>query len=117
MSKEITKINVTEREQLDMLYNDSALTIEGLSEDSIPDFIEWIEEKTPLKERKVYVISGEVMNKQYNLTENNAYPNNLTIVSVMSNDIKNIGAVTIPRFDVGARWFDDIVDNNLRRER
>lgn len=117
MSKEFIKINVTEKEQLDMLYNNSALTIEGLTEESIPDFLDWIEERTPLKERKVYVISGEVMNKQYNLTGNNAYLEDLTIVSVMLNDMENPNAVILPRFEIGGRWFDDIVDNNLRRER
>lgn len=25
-------------------------------------------------------------------------------------------ADTLPRFEVGGRWFDDIVDNNIRRQ-
>lgn len=25
--------------------------------------------------------------------------------------------VAIPRFAIGGRWFDDVVDNNIRRER
>lgn len=25
--------------------------------------------------------------------------------------------LAIPRFEVGGRWFDDVVDNNARREK
>ena len=53
------------------------------------------------------------MNEQYGLSGSNAYPEDCTIVSVT--DINQM-AITIPRFEVGGRWFDDIVDNNTRRE-
>lgn len=56
------------------------------------------------------------MNDNYNLTGSNAYPNNLTLISIKTDDIKNLNAIIIPRFEVGGRWFDDIVDNNARRE-
>lgn len=108
-------VNLTVASDLDKLYKQSALTLEGLAVDSIGDFVEWLEdlgavESYPLK---VYTISGSVMNDVYQLTGNNSYPENLTIVSVM--DI-NQAKVTIPRFQIGGRWFDDIVDNNARRE-
>ena len=105
--------NVTTKAQLNNLYNNSAFTIEGLSEDSIPDMIEWLKENTTFNTNKpiVYVVKGCVMNEIYNLYGNNAYSDDLTIVSVVGVDLIKIA---IKRFSVGGRWFDDIVDNNLR---
>ena len=34
----------------------------------------------------------------------------------MLDDIEDPTKIAIPRFQVGGRWFDDIVDNNRRRE-
>lgn len=109
-----TLVNVTEKETLNKLYDSSALTLEGLSADdrNIRDFIAWLDEikvtyTTPLK---VYVIKGEVMNEQYGLKGNNAYPDDLSIVSIDLNDISAFNPLR--KFDIGARWFDDIVDNN-----
>ena len=110
-------INVETKEQLDMLYDNSALTIEGLTKESIPDFIEWIKKRSEMTDETVYIISGKMMNESYNLNGNNAYKDNLTIVSIPLNQIKNTSKFISDRFAVGARWFDDIVDNNRRRER
>lgn len=107
---------VTDTEQLKMLYENSAFTIEGITEDSIPDVIEWLGANTTFtkEEPVVYITKGKVMNKNYGLTGGNAYADDLTIVSVV--DIDQL-KVAIPRFTIGGRWFDDIVDNNIRRER
>lgn len=103
--------------ELDELKNlGSALTIEGLAEDSIPDFIEWIKEHTPMKNEIAYVIKGKTMNRVYVLTGKNAYPDDLTIVSIKLEDMENSVAVVVPRFEIGARWFDDIIMNNAMRE-
>lgn len=103
--------------ELDELRNlGSALTIEGLTEDSIPDFINWVKEHTPMKNEIVYVIKGKTMNRVYGLTGKNAYPDDLTIVSIKLEDMENSMAVVAPRFEIGARWFDDIVMNNAMRE-
>lgn len=109
---------VETKDQADQLYNDSALTWEGLSEDSIEDAKNWILEFTNFKteEITVYVTKGEKMNEFYALTGDNAYPDDLTIVSFMLSDMKDPMKLAIARFHVGGRWFDDIVDNNLRRE-
>ena len=52
-----------------------------------------------------YIWKGELMNKSYELTGNNAYPNDLTFVG--------IGNFYNPMFKlaIGARWLDDIVYN------
>ena len=103
--------NVNTKAQLEKLYNNSAFTIEGLAEDSIPDLIEWLEANTDFTTENpiVYVTKGKVMNTEYNLIDNNAYKEDLTIVSVI--DINSL-KVALKRFSVGGRWFDDIVDNN-----
>ena len=105
---------LTTKEELDTLG--SAITMEGLLESSIPDFIDWVKSYTPLKEEHAYVIKGVTMNKVYHLTGNNAYPDDCTLVAIKLEDMDNASNVAIPRFDIGARWFDDIVANNAMRE-
>jgi hypothetical protein len=107
--------NVTTKKQLDNLYNNSAFTIEGLAENSIVDMVKWLEENTTFTTDNpvVYVIKGSVMNDEYNLIGNKAYADDLTIVSII--DINSL-KIALKRFSVGGRWFDDIVDNNMRRE-
>ena len=112
----INKIMVTDRDKLLELYNDSALTLEGLAEDSIPDFVEWIKKFTPLKTEDVYIIKGGIMNMAYNLTGTNAYANDLTIVCVKLSDMEDAMKIVLPRFEIGGRWFDDVVDNNKRHQ-
>ena len=109
MYKELTTI-----EELDGLG--SALTLEGLAEESIPDFIEWVKEYTPMKSETAYIIKGRTMNDVYGLTGDNAYPDDCTIVSIRLEDMENSMKIVMPRFQIGARWFDDIVANNERRE-
>lgn len=110
-----TTCTVTEKNVLDTLYEKSALTVEGIAESSIPDFVEWLKNNTTFTTETltVYVIKGSVMNKEYNLTDNNKYPDDLTLVSVCDIDLMK---VVMGRFAIGGRWFDDIVDNNARRE-
>jgi hypothetical protein len=110
-------INVTTREQLDELYNQSALTFEGLSadEENLNAVRNWLEEHGAIEytEPDFHIITGAFMNEVYGLSGSNAYPEDCTLVSVT--DIDQM-AIVIPRFEVGGRWFDDIVDNNARRE-
>ena len=56
------------------------------------------------------------MNEKYGLTKDNAYPEDLNIVSIKLEDIKNIFRLSVARFEIGARWFSDIVDNNIERQ-
>lgn len=117
MNSEIKINQVTTKEVLDELYNDSALTIEGLNVQSIEPFMNWVEETAGLKQKVVYVIYGKVMNTMYGLTEDNAYPDDLRIVAVKLSDMVDPEAMIMGRFEVyGARWFSDVVDNNAREE-
>lgn len=111
-------INVTSKAQLEALYNQSALTWEGLTaaEENFEAVMDWLVNLGAIiegQEPTFHIITGEFMNAIYGLTDSNAYPNNLTIVSVTNiNHMK----IALARFGVGGRWFDDIVDNNARRE-
>lgn len=110
-------INVSTKEQLDALYNQSALTWEGLTsdEENLNAVKDWLKEHGAIlegKEPTFHIITGELMNDTYNLIGSNAYPEDLSIVSVT--DILQ-GQIILFRFEVGGRWFDDIVDNNARR--
>ena len=109
MYKELTTL-----EELEDLG--SALTLEGLAEDSIEDFIKWVEQYTPMINRTAYIVKGKTMNEVYRLTDSNAYKDDLTIVSIKLEDIEDYGKIVMPRFQIGARWFDDIVMNNAARE-
>ena len=112
---EFTIKRVETKEELDKLYNASAFTMEGLAEESIADLVGWLENNTTFTTDNltVYIIKGSVMNKEYQLSGSNAYKDDLTIVSVIDIDLMK---VALSRFSIGGRWFDDIVDNNRRRE-
>lgn len=100
------------------LYGGSWFTVEGAG----GDLNEW---KTGLQdmlnEEDIGTIqdwatfSGREMNEFGHLTGNNAYPNNLTFLA-FSLDGLDIGKLAMFKIRFGARWFDDIVDNNARRE-
>ena len=106
---------ITTKEQLEDLG--SALTIEGLAEESFGEFLEWIEKYTPLLSRTIYITKGSTMNNVYGLTGNNRYPSDCTIASVKLTDMENYSNIILPRFNIGGRWLDDIIANNLDRER
>ena len=112
-------IKVTTKAQLDELYKESAFTIEGLSSDdkSLGQLAEWVKHLTEFKREDFYIIEGKTMNREYNLTGTNAYPEtDCTLVCIKLSDLEKPLALTIPRFQVGGRWFDDVVANNARRE-
>lgn len=104
-------VHVTQKAQLCELG--SALTLEGLntSQENLAKFLAWCEEFTPVKHRRVYVTSGATLNALYKLTGNNAYPRDLSIVSIDLADLVSPSEVALPRFTIGARWLDDIIDN------
>lgn len=97
----------------------SALTWEGMdmSAESLDWLFGWVEGLTKTKRRRLYLTKGATMNRLYGLTGDNAYPDDLNIVSIMLDDMEDWNAVVLPRFQVGGRWMDDIVQNNISRER
>lgn len=112
--------NVTTKEGLKKLYEGSALTSEGfvMSDENIEFYIKWLkvngaEPKDPLT---LYLTKGKFMNDTFGFTGDNAYPDDLNIVSIELDDLENWGAIVMPRFQMGLRWLDDCINNSLYRE-
>lgn len=116
------KIISADETKIRELENGSAFTWEGLSglendkeaiydcfkEDNVLDNVETFE---------FYTWKGELMNRIYQLTGSNAYPEDLTFVSIPLNMFKDIGKLAMLKLQYSARWLNDIVDNNTHRER
>ena len=116
MDKKTEIINVDSK-TLEELVKGSALTFEGLAESSFDGFLDWVDGIAGLKTRRLYVTKGKLANCEWLLTGDNAYRNDLNIVSVKLDDIKDRNKIVMARFQVGARWMDDIHDSNIIRER
>lgn len=98
------------------LYDSSALTLEGLSLDSLDDYAKYLDGICGLRDGAVFhIINGNEMNGFYDLYGKNAYPDDLHIVAIKLDDLVNPSAIVMNRFSFGGRWFDDMVDNNARR--
>lgn len=65
--------------------------------------------------KEFIVFSGKDMNRHYGLTGTNAYDGSLTCVMFPLDGIDTV-KLAMFKMAIGARWFDDIVDNNARRE-
>ena len=116
MDKKTEIINVDSK-TLKELVKGSALTFEGLAESSFDGFLDWIKDIAGLKTRRLYVTKGRLANSEWGLTGDNAYQNDLNIVSVKLDDMEDRNKIVMARFQIGARWADDIYENNVRRER
>ncbi len=100
------KINeVKTKADLYYLYQRSAMTWEGLRSE---DFEVTLKE-CGQPEAEGFKTTGKVMNEICKLTGNNAYPDDLNIFSIA--EFKGLA------INYGARWMDDIVDNNARRQK
>lgn len=115
MDKKTEIINVDSK-TLKELVKDSALTFEGLAESSFDGFLDWVDGIAGLKTRHLYVTKGKLANSEWGLTGDNAYQDDLNIVSVKLDDMEDWNKIVRARFQVGARWMDDIHDNNIMRE-
>lgn len=110
------QIKITTRDEIDSLG--SAPTFEGLNLNSLDAMAKIFEKEFGFNKSKVYVLSGKDMNAAYKLTGTNAYPDDLHIVSLDFSDLwphEKLDYIKMRRY--GVRWMDDIVSNNLYRER
>lgn len=116
--EDIEKIYVEDKETLNQLYEDWALTIEKMPLWKLPIYMDFLESRTTVYRKRVCIITGSIMNKTYGLTGENAYPDDIYLVSVLGRDVaQGEMGIVVDRSVVGARFFNDIVDNNSRREK
>ena len=116
----MTKYELKEADEtrLRELENDSAFTIEGAG----GDLNEWciglnemLAKENIGQVKTFYTFSGQLMNETYGLTGSNAYPDNFVFLCFMLDGL-NVGKLAMFKMKFGARWLDDIVDNNNARE-
>lgn len=116
-------IEVKEDKKFKQLERENAMTVEGLAaeEDTYYGLIDFFKEYNAIDEDKkvveFWIIKGVDMNEHYNLHGNNAYPDNLTIVNVPLTQLRSFAGIALPMRGFGARWYDDVVENNKRREK
>ena len=115
------KVIEATKDDLDMLYGSSALTWEGMAtnEENLGAIDAWFREvgAEPHVDYAGYAVSGSLMNEAYGLTGDNRYPGDLIILAFpLQECFGDLMPLIRYRFSVGARWFDDVVDNNARRE-
>ena len=116
------KIIPADETKIRELKNGSAFTWEGLSglENDKEVILDDFKKANVLDDVEIfefYTWKGELMNQIYQLTGSNAYPEDLTFVSIpLSMFNNNVGKLALVKFQFGARWLDDIVDNNACRE-
>ncbi len=108
-------VQVRSADKLDEFYKDWDLTFSGVILKEAPLYLDFLKRYTKVKD-KVYTFKGKMMNDKYHLTGNNRYSDELTFMVVKLEDIEDVGKIALPRFEIGGRWFNDIVDNNARRE-
>lgn len=111
---EFIKLNKDEaKEKFQEFYDGSALTVEGMLPEEAPLYIEFLEQHSKVDHSvNGYIFEGPAMNEYYNLKGKKKYPEDMHFMVVPLKAFKNVGAIAIPRFTFGGRWFDDVVDNN-----
>lgn len=99
-------------------YKGSYFTIEGAGgdlEEWMNGINELLAESSIGQVETFYTFTGEDMNNYYGLTGSNRYPDDLTFLAFPLDNL-DIGKLAMFKLRMGARWFDDIVDNNAHRE-
>lgn len=111
-------VEIIEDVNLDELYQGSAYTITGAGgelKEWFDGYQDILNEKQIGNISKWYVFSGKDLNRKYNLTGDNRYQSNITFIAFPLTGL-DIGKLAMLKLQMGDRWFDDIVDNDLSRE-
>ena len=119
---ETININKVTRENREAIfkaaYEGSYYTILGCAGDlnewtsGYGDMLEHLSIGTP---KEFYTFKGADMNEHYELTGNNAYRDDLTGL-MFPLDGLDTAKLSMFRLRAQDKWFDDIVDNNRRRQ-
>lgn len=119
--KESLQGSVKYETDFDKYYDGSYYTVEGAG----GDLSDWVNGLNDLfkdadigyvKPEDFVTFNGSDMNDYYNLSGKNRYPNDFTFLAFPLDGL-NVGKLAMFKLQNGDRWFDDIVDNNARRER
>ena len=101
------------------MYKGSWYTIEGAGGD-LSDWEKGYQKMLDEQEigtiRTFVSFSGKEMNEHYGLTRSNRYQDDLTFLAFPLDGL-DVGKLAMFKIAMGDRWFDDIVDNNARREK
>lgn len=109
---------ITKNELFQKAYEGSYYTIIGAGgaiEDWINGYNDLLAKAGIGKPSAWHEFTGEDMNKEYGLTGDNRYPDDLHFLCFPLDGL-DIGKLAMFKLRMGDRWFDDIVDNNARRE-
>ena len=114
-------VNVENFEQFKELVDGSAFTWLGMTSDegnlkAIEKAFKEANVMDPDQELEVHIWTGAQGNEWMGLIRD-PYPNDLTCLSFPLDQFNNIGTLSMLKIQLGARWLDDIYDNNLRHER
>ena len=95
------------------LYEGSAFTCIGINdpEEWFEDLNKEMSEEGIGSVDEMFTFKGKSMNKYYRLEGDHAYPDDLTFLSFHIDKLDR-GKLAMYKLRIGARWFDDIVDNN-----
>lgn len=118
-TRQIREVTPDNREEVfNAAYDGSYYTILGCA----GDLNEWTAGYQELLEargigtpKEFVTFKGADMNKIYGLTGNNAYDEGLTFL-MFPLDGLDVPKLAIFRLQAEDKWFDDIVDNNRRRQ-
>lgn len=118
-TRQIREVTPDNREEVfNAAYDGSYYTILGCA----GDLNEWTAGCQELLEargigtpKEFVTFKGADMNEIYGLTGNNAYDEGLTFL-MFPLDGLDVPKLAIFRLQAGDKWFDDIVDNNRRRQ-
>jgi len=107
---------VTDTKSVIDLYEDSALTLFAEPTEGILDFLyNWLNNKGVLQERHldVYIFDGRLLKEAFEFVK---CGEDTDFMCVFQKDLEideyNLNKFSKERFNIGARWLDDIVDND-----
>lgn len=122
MSETIEKIRImpsTREEIFDKAYSGSYYTIlgwDGSLEEWINGYCDLLDKEGIGKPEQFITFKGSDMNIHYGLTDENAYRSDLNCL-MFPLDGLDVGKLAFFKLRMQDRWFDDIVDNNERRQK
>lgn len=116
---EAIKISIDNRERIfDAAYNGSYYTILGCAgslNEWMAGYRELLGERGIGTPKEFFTFTGADMNESYGLTGTNAYADDLIFLMFPLTGL-DVAKLAMFKLQAGDRWFDDIVDNNQRRQ-